>query len=98
MSKIQQIIEHERERRWMYGFVVLLKALDILADEIRMLAESVGKQNQAMWQKCPICNGGGVVSGCYYSRAGDYISWGATSALETCGQCNGTGLLKTPKG
>jgi len=48
------------------------------------------------YQKCPICNGVGRVSGGFYTRAGDSNTWVGSSATEICRQCNGTGLIIKP--
>ncbi len=45
------------------------------------------------WQRCPICNGAGIVSGGYFTRAGDSISWTASNSTETCRVCRGTGVI-----
>ncbi len=45
------------------------------------------------WQKCPICDGVGIVSGGYFTRAGDYNSWVASNTTETCRICEGSGIL-----
>ena len=50
-----------------------------------------------IWQKCPICNGVGLVSGGYFLRAGDCDHWVATNAIEVCKICEGRGLILTPK-
>ena len=51
-----------------------------------------------MWQKCPICNGVGQVSGGYFTRAGDSPFWMSGSTLEPCLRCDGTGLLSCETG
>ena len=49
-----------------------------------------------MWQKCPVCNGVGQVSGGYFLRAGDYNEWASDHTTEVCQICNGTGLIEMP--
>jgi len=49
------------------------------------------------YQKCPICNGVGQVSGGFYNRAGDCNTWVSGHATEMCQQCNGTGLIIKPE-
>ena len=51
----------------------------------------------ADWQKCPVCNGVGHVSGGYFNRAGDYDYWGSTSATEVCWICGGKGIIVKPE-
>ncbi len=50
-----------------------------------------------VWQKCPICDGVGQVSGGYFTRAGDYNQWVSNKTLETCKVCEGSGLIETPE-
>ena len=50
----------------------------------------------AEWQKCPICNGVGQVSGGFYTRAGDYPFRNASNALEICRTCDGKGVIIAP--
>ena len=45
------------------------------------------------YQRCPICNGVGVVSGGYFGRAGDCGSWTSGGTTELCQLCNGTGII-----
>ena len=49
-----------------------------------------------LWQKCPICDGTGNVSGGYFTRAGDSPTWVSGNTIETCQTCNGMGVIKTP--
>jgi len=46
-----------------------------------------------MLQKCPICRGVGTVSGNYFTRTGDTITWSSASTTEKCRCCGGTGLI-----
>lgn len=48
------------------------------------------------YQKCPICDGVGQVSGGYYDRAGDCNEWVSDKTIEMCRQCNGTGMIIAP--
>ena len=48
------------------------------------------------WQKCPICNGSGLVSGGFYNHAGDYPYWTSGNAAETCRACGGQGIILKP--
>lgn len=48
------------------------------------------------YQKCPICNGNGIVSGGFYDHPGDYPHWTADHTMETCRSCQGTGLIIKP--
>ena len=55
-----------------------------------------------LWQKCPICDGKGIVSGGYFGNPGyidenGYSHWAAGNAAETCKVCGGTGLIETPE-
>ena len=45
------------------------------------------------WQKCPVCNGVGIVSGGYFNRAGDCNSWVAYDTTEDCRICEGKGII-----
>jgi len=49
-----------------------------------------------LWQKCPVCDGTGQVSGGYFGRPGDCLSWISSDAMEECRVCKGKGLIKTP--
>jgi len=52
------------------------------------------------WQKCPICDGTGLVSGGYFTSPGyhdEYGNWTSNNAAERCKVCNGEGILATPK-
>jgi len=49
------------------------------------------------YQKCPICNGVGRVSGGFYNRAGDCDTWVSSETTEICRQCNGTGMVIKPE-
>ncbi len=48
------------------------------------------------WQKCPVCNGVGSVSGGYFARAGDSEYWASSSTTDTCLICDGKGILMKP--
>jgi len=45
------------------------------------------------WQKCPKCDGQGIVSKPPYV-AGDVHEWSSTSAVHTCNVCNGAKIIK----
>ena len=45
------------------------------------------------WQKCPICDGVGIISGGYSMRAGDSNSWTSYNSTETCRICGGAGII-----
>jgi len=45
------------------------------------------------WQKCPVCNGAGQISGGYFDRAGDCNTWAATNVTEICRVCQGAGII-----
>ena len=49
------------------------------------------------YQKCPICEGNGSVSGGFYSHAGDCPYWTSDHTMEICQACNGTGLILEPE-
>jgi len=49
------------------------------------------------WQKCPICNGSGQVSGGFYNHAGDYPYWASDRTMEMCRTCNGQGMIVKPE-
>ena len=50
------------------------------------------------WQKCPICDGCGLVSGGYFTSLG-FIDeqgnrqWTSSNAAETCKVCQGQGVI-----
>ena len=48
------------------------------------------------YQKCPVCNGNGQVSGGFYSHAGDYGFWASAHIMEICRICNGKGIIIAP--
>jgi len=56
-----------------------------------------------MWQKCPICDGRGIVSGGYFDSPG-YIDeqgnrlWVSDHAVEMCRVCGGKGIIESPSG
>lgn len=44
--------------------------------------------------RCPVCNGNGLVSNGFYRQTSGY--WSSTStAPETCRSCNGHGYIQT---
>ena len=50
------------------------------------------------YQKCPVCNGVGQVSGGYFTRAGDFNTWTFTHGLvgyviEICQVCKGKKII-----
>lgn len=45
------------------------------------------------YQKCPVCNGVGMVGGGYFTRAGDSNSWASCNAIEICQICGGAGII-----
>ena len=45
------------------------------------------------YQKCPVCNGVGTVSGGYFTRVGDCSQWTSSSVTECCRICNGKGII-----
>lgn len=45
------------------------------------------------YQRCPICNGAGQVSGGFFDRAGDCDFWTSGNSTETCRVCNGSGII-----
>ena len=49
------------------------------------------------YQKCPICNGNGRVSGGFYGHAGDYPYWISDHTTEMCQACDGKGLIIKPE-
>ncbi len=51
----------------------------------------------AKWQKCPVCDGVGSVSGGYFLRAGNVTSWMSADALEQCRICEGIGIIREPE-
>jgi DnaJ-class molecular chaperone len=48
-----------------------------------------------MYQKCPICDGQGIVSKPPYV-AGDQNTWVSDRTSYPCKTCNGTGLIVAP--
>ena len=69
--------------------------------ELRFSSERVGAGNEeggmmSEWQKCPVCNGVGVVSGGYFTRAGDFPYWNSDHTTEICKVCVGRGLIVKP--
>ena len=47
-----------------------------------------------MWQKCPICNGVGRVTGGFYLRPDDCLSWITDHSTEMCRTCQGEGIIR----
>jgi len=45
------------------------------------------------YQKCPICNGVGNVSGGFYNRTGDCDTWVSNCVAEMCRTCQGKGII-----
>ena len=48
------------------------------------------------YQKCPVCNGNGLVSGGFYSHPGDYPVWSSLNTMEMCRTCDGRGIIIMP--
>ena len=48
------------------------------------------------YQKCPVCNGNGIVSGGFYDHPGDYPYWKSAHTMETCRSCGGKGIIIAP--
>jgi hypothetical protein len=48
------------------------------------------------YQKCPVCNGVGQVSGGYFDRAGDCDTWVSGNSTEKCKVCQGRGIIAEP--
>jgi len=48
------------------------------------------------WQKCPVCNGSGLVSGGFYNHAGDCLTWMSNCTIEVCRTCDGKGIILKP--
>ncbi len=45
-------------------------------------------------EKCPVCNGNGLVSAGFYSRGGDYPYWTTSNTVaEKCLSCDGKGWI-----
>lgn len=54
------------------------------------------------WQRCPICEGSGMVSGGFFGSPGYYDEygnrhWTSNNAAETCRVCQGQGIIETPE-
>jgi len=49
------------------------------------------------YQKCPICNGNGKVSGGFYDHLGDYPYWTTDHTEEQCRTCKGEGIIIKPE-
>ncbi len=45
------------------------------------------------YQKCPVCNGNGQVSGGIYFHPGNYPYWVSDHVMETCRTCKGKGII-----
>ncbi len=45
------------------------------------------------FQKCPVCNGVGIVSGGYFARTGDSPYFVTGNTTDRCQICKGTGLI-----
>ena len=45
------------------------------------------------YQKCPVCNGNGTVSGGFYDHPGDCPYWTTDHTTETCRTCQGRGII-----
>ena len=50
-----------------------------------------------IWQECPVCHGVGLVSGGFFTRAGDCPFWVAKDTTEECRVCKGKGIIETPE-
>lgn len=55
-----------------------------------------------LWQKCPVCNGSGMVGGGFFGCPGSIDrqgnrTWAATDTIEMCRVCQGRGIIQTPE-
>jgi len=49
-------------------------------------------------ERCPVCNGNGLVSAGFYSHPGDWPEWTtSTTNPETCHSCEGKGWILVPE-
>ncbi|MDP2364013.1 MAG: hypothetical protein Q8M94_09620, partial [Ignavibacteria bacterium] len=53
-------------------------------------------EDRMEYQKCPICNGNGQVSGGFYNRPGDSLYWATNHTMEICRTCEGKGIIVAP--
>lgn len=49
-----------------------------------------------MWQRCPVCNGNGLVSGGFYNHPCD-VPCVSNCTVETCRACAGKGIIAEPE-
>ena len=47
-------------------------------------------------QRCPVCEGNGLVSGAFYYSVSGYGS--STNTTEKCKNCDGTGIVHVDQG
>lgn len=64
-----------------------------LLNESNLVEAEVGIANGGQWQKCPKCDGQGIVSKPPWIN-GDQNTWAASEGSYTCNLCNGQMVTK----
>lgn len=89
--------EEEKELDNLIMKALNLKDSDEIDDLILKLIHKIeDKRESPEYQRCPVCNGVGFVSGGYFNRPGDAVEWVSATGTDTCKICKGTGIIVKP--
>ena len=84
-------------QKWTFKPIDLKSAAEEIETLISSRADVVGSTDliNTEWQKCPKCDGQGIVSRPPWI-AGDVYEWSSTSVSHQCNVCNGKMIIPQP--